>query len=145
VPVKEYPQFEAALAELPVVPPGRVLGLLRERIAALEKAIEQERAELDQVRDLPRLFLVEGEYHLTMLEAELAWVRGLAGELADGTFPNQEDWQRLHEQRVAGQMPADAAAFIATWGQAASGEGCQGSGDERPAQQPGGKEGGGQD
>lgn len=145
VPVKEYPQFEAALAELAVIPPGRVLALLRERIAALEKAAEQERAELDEVRHLPRLFLVEAEYHLAMLEAELAWVRGLAGELAEGTFPDQQDWQRLHELRAAGQLPADAAEFTASWGQAASWQGLQGSGDERAAPQPGGEEGGGQD
>lgn len=145
VPVKEYPQFEAALAELPVVPPGRVLALLRERVAALEKAVGQERAELDEVQHLPRLFLLEGEYHLAMLEAELAWVRGLTAELAEGTFPNQEDWQRLHELRATGQMPADAAEFTAMWGQAASWEDFQQSGDERPAQQPGGEEGGGQD
>ena len=31
VPVKEYPQFEAALAELPVLPPGQALELLRDR------------------------------------------------------------------------------------------------------------------
>ena len=36
VPVKEYPQFEAALAELPVLPPGRALELLRDRAGALE-------------------------------------------------------------------------------------------------------------
>ena len=145
VPVKEYPQFEAALAELAVLPPGQVLGLLRERIAALEKAVQQERAELDEVRYLPRLFLLEAEYHLGMLEAELTWVRGLAGELADGTFPDQEDWQRLHELRMAGQMPAGAAELTTMWGQAASWESFQGSGDDRPAQQPSGEEGGGQD
>ena len=46
VPVKEYPQFEAALAELPVLPPGRALELLRDRAGALEQAIAEVRAEL---------------------------------------------------------------------------------------------------
>jgi DNA-binding PadR family transcriptional regulator len=121
-PVKEYPQFEAALAELPVVPPGRVLVLLRERVAALEKSIEAERAELAAVAHLPRLFLLEAEYHLAMTEAELAWVHGLAAELAAGSFPNQADWQRLHDLRAAGQLPADPAEFAALWDGAASWE-----------------------
>ena len=137
-PVKEYPQFEAALAELAVVPPGRVLDLLRERTAALEKSIEAERADLAAVRHLPRLFLLEAEYHLAMTEAELAWVRGLAAELAEGSFPNQADWQRLHELRAAGQLPPDTAEFAALWGGAASWEDSQQPG---PAPQPGGEEG----
>ena len=141
-PVMEYPQFEAALAELPVVPPGRVLALLRERITALEKSIEADRAELAAVAHLPRLFLLEGEYHLAMTEAELAWVRGLAAELAGGSFPHQQDWQRLHELRAAGQLPPDTAGFAALWGEAASWEDHQPPGT---APQPGGEEGGQQD
>lgn len=145
VPVKEYPQFEAALAEVPVVPPGRVLALLRERITALEKGIEQEHAELAAARHLPRLFLLETEYHLALQEAELAWVRALAAELADGSFPNLADWRRLHELRATGELPADASEFAATWGQAASWEDAQQTGHERTAPQPGREEGGGQD
>ena len=141
-PVKEYPQFEAALAELPVVPPGRVLALLRERAAALGKSIEAERAELAAVGHLPRRFLLEAEYHLAMAEAELAWVRGLVAELAAGSFPNQEDWQRLHELRAAGQLPPDTAEFAALWGGAASWEDHPQPG---AAPQPGGEEGGRQD
>jgi DNA-binding PadR family transcriptional regulator len=144
IPVKEYPQFEAALSELPVVPPERVLALLRERTVALEKAVGQERAELDAVRHLPRLFLLEGEYHLAMLEAELAWIRALAAELADGSFPNLEGWRQLHEMRAAGQLPPDVAELLATWGQAATWEDSQRAAGDRPAQPPGREEGGGQ-
>ena len=39
---------------------------------------------------LPRLFLLETEYHLAIREAELAWVRGLVRELRDGSFPLHE-------------------------------------------------------
>ncbi len=52
-PVKEYPQFEAALSELAVLPPARVLELLRDRASALEKAIGEERASLDALPWLP--------------------------------------------------------------------------------------------
>jgi DNA-binding PadR family transcriptional regulator len=37
-PVKEYPQFEAALCLLPVLPPDEALLLLRKRLHALEQA-----------------------------------------------------------------------------------------------------------
>src|SRR5215471_1478911 len=46
-PVKEYPQFEAALSLLPVLHPDHVLALLRERTRALEKKITMERFMLD--------------------------------------------------------------------------------------------------
>jgi DNA-binding PadR family transcriptional regulator len=97
VPVKEYPQFEAALSELPVLQPGRALELLKDRIAALEQAIADSRAELAGLTGVPRLFLLEAEYHVAMREAELAWVRGLAAEFEDRTFPGLDGWQHVHD------------------------------------------------
>ena len=96
-PVKEYPQFEAALAELGVLPPGRVLELLRQRVLALTELIGKTRAELAGVEWLPRLFVLETEYHLHMLEAELAWARQLTAELADGSFPGLDAWQYVYD------------------------------------------------
>jgi DNA-binding PadR family transcriptional regulator len=107
-PVKEYPQFEAALALLGVLEPSQVLELLRERVPAVEKAISAERAELAAFPWLPRLFILENEYHLAMQEAELAWVRGVVADLDDGSFPGMDDWARWHE---TGEMPADIAAM----------------------------------
>ncbi|HEY3033910.1 MAG TPA: PadR family transcriptional regulator [Streptosporangiaceae bacterium] len=97
VPVKEYPQFEAALSELPVLSPGRALELLRDRVSALEQAIAHDRAELAGLTWLPRLFMLEAEYHLAMREAELTWVRGLVTELEDRTFPGLDGWQHVHD------------------------------------------------
>ena len=97
VPVKEYPQFEAALSELPVLSPGRALELLRDRVSALEQAIADVRAELAELTWLPRLFVLEAEYHLEMREAELAWVRRLVAELEDRTFPDLDGWQYVHD------------------------------------------------
>lgn len=99
VPVKEYPQFEAALSLLPVLPPGRVLSLLRDRI----RAMESELAELDILvagaydMKLPRLVLIEGEYYIAMRRAELAWVRGLAAEIEAGTLEGIDGWRGWHE------------------------------------------------
>jgi DNA-binding PadR family transcriptional regulator len=105
-PVKEYPQFEAALAEMAVLSPDRVLELLRNRVGALEAALAAERAELAGVPWLPRLFLIENEYHLAMQEAELAWVRGIVAEFEAGSFPGLADWAHWVE---TGELPEEVA------------------------------------
>ena len=89
-PVKEYPQFEAALAEIAVLPPDQVRDVLEHRVEALEEAVAQQRAETAQLTWLPRLFLLENEYHLAIREAELAWVRGLAAAAARRLLPPDE-------------------------------------------------------
>jgi DNA-binding PadR family transcriptional regulator len=112
-PVKEYPQFEAALSVLAVLSPDKVLTLLRDRVAALEKDISETRAGVQAFDWLPRLFMIEEEYSLAMREAELAWVRGIAKEFEDGSFPGIDSWRRWHE---TGEVPAevmDAAAHEA--------------------------------
>jgi DNA-binding PadR family transcriptional regulator len=103
-PVKEYPQFEAALSLLPVLHPDRVLVLLRERTRALEKQITMERLMLDTASKagLPRLLLIESEYHLALRETELAWVRSLADELEAGTLEGQDGWRHVYE---TGELP----------------------------------------
>ena len=83
-PAREFPEFPAALAFLPILPPAEVRTLLEERLAALtEKA-----AAIDEQAPpgLPRLFLIEDEYRAAMLRAEIAWVRSVVAELADGTL-----------------------------------------------------------
>jgi DNA-binding PadR family transcriptional regulator len=107
-PVKEYPQFEAALSELGVLSPGRVLELLRNRVPALEKALSDVRAELASFPWLPRLFVLEAEYHLAMQEAELTWVRGIVAEFEDGSFPGLDGWARWHE---TGELPPEIVAM----------------------------------
>jgi DNA-binding PadR family transcriptional regulator len=108
VPVKEYPHFEAALAELPVLAPGRALELLRERVAALERLIADTRAELAGLHWLPRLFQLEAEYAVAMQDAELTWLRGLVREFEDRTFPGLDGWQYVHDH---GEMPPELMAY----------------------------------
>jgi hypothetical protein len=112
VPVKEYPQFEAALSELAVLSPRRALELFRERVAALERLIAGARAELADLHWLPRLFVLEAEYHVAMREAELAWVRGLAAEFEGRTFPGLDGWQYVHD---TGEWPPEFGAAPASW------------------------------
>jgi DNA-binding PadR family transcriptional regulator len=104
-PVKEYPQFEAALSLMPVLHPDHVLTLLRERIRALEKEIAKEHVMLGAASraGLPRLLLIESEYHLALRETELSWVRNLADEMEAGTLEGLDGWRHVYE---TGEMPA---------------------------------------
>jgi DNA-binding PadR family transcriptional regulator len=126
-PVKEYPQFEAALSEMAVLLPERVLELLRQRAATLEQTIADARAEVAQFPWLPRLFLIETEYHLAMQEAELAWVRSTVAELEDGSFPDMAAWAHwVKTGELSGDLDPRLANAIAD---TASG----GAGDSSPA------------
>ena len=110
VPEREYTRFEAALAESAVLPPSELADLLRQRLDALDAAIAQHQAGLDAlVTQVPRLFLIESEYHLALRRAEAEWVRSLLQELADGTFPGIREWQRFHD---TGEPPADVLALV---------------------------------
>ncbi|HET7245033.1 MAG TPA: PadR family transcriptional regulator [Streptosporangiaceae bacterium] len=112
-PVKEYPQFEAALSLLPVLHPDTVLDLLRTRIRRLQKEIAHARTMIDAAHSarLPRLLLIEGEYHVAMREAELTWVQQLAGELEAGTLEGQDGWRHVHETGEAPTWDVDVTAL----------------------------------
>ncbi|MCX5260669.1 PadR family transcriptional regulator [Streptomyces canus] len=96
-PAKEYPIFETALSLLGVLHPDEVMPLLEQRLDALEVQIASGRGALEKLYEtLPRLFLVENEYQLHMVEAEAAWVRGFLDELREGTLPGIEEWKAFH-------------------------------------------------
>ena len=115
VPVKEYPQFEAALSLLPVLHPGKAAALLRARSRILASQIAQVHAQLQAAAraGLPRLLLIEGEYHVALRETELSWVRDLAGELEAGTLEGQDAWRRIHETGESPAWELDLAALDA--------------------------------
>jgi DNA-binding PadR family transcriptional regulator len=97
VPEPEHHRFVAGLSIVSALPPGEVIELLGQRIEALSHIIDDVRRELGQITTtLPRLFVVEGEYGLAMLEAESAWARSLRDELVAGTFPGQDWWAQVH-------------------------------------------------
>jgi hypothetical protein len=112
-PVKEYPQFEAALTLLPVLHPDAVTELLHTRIRLLRKEIGQARIMLEAAHDagLPRLLLIESEYHLVLRETELSWVEELVGELEAGTLEGQDGWRHVYETGEAPTWDIDVAAL----------------------------------
>jgi DNA-binding PadR family transcriptional regulator len=98
-PVREYTNFEAGLALLPVLSPVDAVGLLEQRCVRLETEIVQARAvgEMLAERKLPRLYWIEAEYRLRLKEAELEWVRALAADIAGGTLQGIAEWRRFHQ------------------------------------------------
>src|SRR6478609_774996 len=77
-PEREYTRFEAALGECGILAPDELIGLLRQRLEALDEAIAAHQQGLHAMQaQLPRLFLIESEYQLALRRAEAEWVRGL--------------------------------------------------------------------
>jgi DNA-binding PadR family transcriptional regulator len=113
-PVKEYPQFEAALALLAGLPREEVAALLRERITALRTAAAQTRTTLaeTQSQGLPLLFLVETAYHLKMTEAEIEFVEELVGQIVRDGCGWAGSWQRFHEERQSPRTRGAGAAPV---------------------------------
>jgi DNA-binding PadR family transcriptional regulator len=84
-PEHEYPHFVAALSLIAALPPDQVVPLLRARL----EAVAGQRAEIQGMIDsslgqgVPRLFLVEEEYRLALLDAESAFVERFITEIGD--------------------------------------------------------------
>lgn len=96
-PRHEPDGFVAGLSVLAVLHPDEVVPLLDRRAEALAAQLAAVRAELDELAPtLPRLFVVETEYGIAVLAAELAWVRGFRDELASGRFPDLALWRQVH-------------------------------------------------
>ncbi|QWF83434.1 PadR family transcriptional regulator [Amycolatopsis sp. CA-230715] len=112
-PVKEYPQFEAALSLLPVLPPDRAVDLLETRLGALRETDRVTEAGFRDVGGkLPRLFLIEAEFAHALLRAEIEFVDKLVGELRRGELADLRLWRRIHELHRAGTLPEDLTAFV---------------------------------
>jgi DNA-binding PadR family transcriptional regulator len=101
-PVKEYPQFEAALCLLPVLPPDEALALLRQRLTRIENKVSELEAEsaAPAVQNLPPLFLVENEYRLALVKAEHRFIAELITRIENGWGP-LELWRGFHRNREA--------------------------------------------
>jgi DNA-binding PadR family transcriptional regulator len=110
-PAKEFTQFEAGLSLLPVLPPEEAVTLLRDRALHLSGTIwkmEGQLAELAQLElgamtrqalpaeiastKFPPLFVVENEFRLAMVRAELAFVNELVRRI---TEEDASDGQRM--------------------------------------------------
>ncbi len=83
----EFPEFAAALSFLPLLSAAEARSELMARLVQLGKSIAAVRSVTDGLTaqyQFPRLFLIETEYQLAMLEAEHAWVSGVVEDIASG-------------------------------------------------------------
>ncbi len=101
-PVKEYPQFEAALCLLPVLPPDEALALLHQRLTRIEAKAAELKNHLEEFagQNFPPLFLVENEYRLALVDAERRFVADLIKRIENGWGP-LELWRGIHHDREA--------------------------------------------
>lgn len=107
VPAREYPIFETALSLMGVIHPDEVTRLLEERLASLEVQAASARGGLMKLYEtLPRIFLVETEYQLHMVEAQAEWIRGFLREVKEGTLDGVEQWRTFQE---TGEIPPEFA------------------------------------
>jgi len=112
VPVKEYPQFEAALSLMPVLSPDEVLRLLEMRLTRLDAEIASNDGMLAAAREqqLSYLWLIEADYAQVMRRAERDFVIATIERIKKGES-EIEAWRRAHEL-------ADGVPNEADWGQA---------------------------
>lgn len=105
-PVKEYPQFEAALSLMPVLPPDRVVPLLKKRLIALKTEQSAVTTGIEEAKrmGLPPLFVVETNYRLATLDAELRFVTQLVADIEGGAWGGLDEWRGFHATREGKPM-----------------------------------------
>jgi DNA-binding PadR family transcriptional regulator len=98
-PEREFSQLEAGLAYLPAFPPARVVELLEQRGQALETEVEQlEGAHAYMAsKKFPRIFWVESEYRLALVQAEIAYLRGLVHDIRTDDLEGSAFWRKAYE------------------------------------------------
>lgn len=103
-PAREFPQFPAALAYLPLLTPDDVLAQLRARSSALEGEIRDLKEQLQKDSQfLPRLFLLESEYLLAAKKSERDWVQGIVRDLDSGQITWSEEYLRALAQEFSNE------------------------------------------
>jgi DNA-binding PadR family transcriptional regulator len=81
-PAREFPEFPAALAFAVSLDPDEVRDLLVRRIAAQQARLAEIEAQAPP--GMPRIFLIEDEYRVAMLRAEITWLSSVADDLGAG-------------------------------------------------------------
>ncbi|POM24804.1 Transcriptional regulator PadR-like family protein [Actinomadura rubteroloni] len=96
-PKEEYPHFGMALSLLSVLPPAETVELLAARAAALTARAEAVRSAVQAATDggLAWVFVVEDEYELALVEAELQFVDRLVAYLRRPDYA--KEWKAMTE------------------------------------------------
>jgi DNA-binding PadR family transcriptional regulator len=100
-PAKEFPQFEAGLSLMGVLPPDRVVDLLDQRVGALQERL----SELDAIvvaatgNGVPRLFMTEMDYERALVDADCAFTEQLARDIESERLDGVAFWKSFHADR----------------------------------------------
>jgi DNA-binding PadR family transcriptional regulator len=94
-PAHEYPQFGVALSLISVLDPVESVELLKARADALTKDLDETRAMVGKATadGVQWIFLVEEEYRMSLVEAELRLVEKLTAELSKAEY--QHLWREI--------------------------------------------------
>jgi DNA-binding PadR family transcriptional regulator len=103
-PKKEFTSLEAALSFAAGLAPDEVARLLKSRAARLRMEIGSVDAGLAYTGEmgLPELFVIEEQYRRALMEAELAFVTGLAVRIEKDELGGVTWWRRIHELQDEG-------------------------------------------
>lgn len=99
---KEFPQFEAGLSLMGVLPPERVVHLLDQRVGKLHERL----SELDAIvaaaagNGVPRLFLAEMDYERALVDADCAFTEQLARDIESERLDGVAFWKSFHVDRT---------------------------------------------
>jgi DNA-binding PadR family transcriptional regulator len=88
----DYPGFVAAVSILFGLDPDDARAQLEQRAEAVAAELAETEAQLTSTPGLPRLFLLDEEYRRAVLDAELAWLRGVIADLQTGRLTWSEEW-----------------------------------------------------
>jgi DNA-binding PadR family transcriptional regulator len=134
-PAQEFLQFDAALSLLPVLPPDEAILLLRERATRLSENIEQLKALVSQMSDktlgelaepnqelpapllgqkFPALFIVEADYKVALLKAELDFINDLVRRVTEEGWGPIEMWRGLQAECERGFQRENGMTAAAT-------------------------------
>lgn len=91
----DYPEFLAALSILFGLPPDDARAELELRVERLSADLAETEAGLSAIPPgLPRLFLLEEEYRVALLGAEVSFLGGVIEDLKAGRLTWSEEWLR---------------------------------------------------
>ncbi|WP_037345133.1 PadR family transcriptional regulator [Sciscionella sediminilitoris] len=97
-PRRDFPEFTAGLAYLPVLTTDQTIGALEKRLSAVRAEAGELEKGMAEADFLPRLFVIESEYMLAHLRTDIEWIEALLAELRAGTFTwdlaQLEDWAK---------------------------------------------------
>jgi DNA-binding PadR family transcriptional regulator len=98
-PAKEFRQFEAGLSLIAGLAPEDTVAALTQRVRLVGVELARLRAvrEMTDAEALPRLFMVEEEYRVALLEAELEFTRKLIADIESGALDGLDLWRSFHE------------------------------------------------